>query len=238
MQGPMSALAHSDLDVTEWVPTPARSARGAAWHLLWAVPLAAAGAAGAVVAGAQGCVIAAALAALALVVWIRVQGRLALRSVRALPLGATRELRWRHLVTGLAAAAATPAPSLWLIPEGGPNALVCNAGGPTIAVTQSLLDGYTRTELEAVAAHCLSRLKDSRAVQEAVALGPVGTRIAPFVGFAQDAAAVALTRYPPALASAIGKGDPRSGRFEAMWFVAEGPLHDPQAVRIEMLMDL
>jgi hypothetical protein len=191
-----------------------------------------------VVAGLAAAIVAAAVVALALAGWVMAQGRLLLRSLGATRLHPHEAPRLFNLVQSLAPQAGVGAPALWLIPSGGPNALVCRVGGSVVAVTRSLLDRYARTELEAVAAHCVIRLRDATALSEAAALGRWGAKMAPLVGFAQDAAALALTRYPPALAFAIENAEPRSGRFEAMWFVADGPSHDPQSVRVGMVQEL
>jgi hypothetical protein len=191
-----------------------------------------------IVAGLAGGVLAAAAVEIGLWFWVMAQGRLVLRALRATRLHRDDAPRLFNIVQGLAARAGMAEPALWLIPSGGPNALVCRAGGSVVAVTRSLLDGYSRTELEAVAAHCVIRLRHSMAMSEAAALAPWGSKMAPLVDFAKDAAASALTRYPPALARAIEKAEPRSGRFEAMWFVAEGASHDPQSVRVWKVQEL
>jgi hypothetical protein len=223
-------------EVGEWAP----ASHGTAplrW-LVWPAPVAIAAIVGWIVAGLAGALVAAAVVALALGLWVMAQGRLALRSLGATRLRAHEAPRLFNLVEGFASRAGIAAPSLWLIPSGGPNALVCRAGGSVVAMTRSLLDHYSRTELEAVAAHCVVRLHDSTALSEAAALGRWGSKMAPLVGFAQDAAASALTRYPPALARAIENAEPRSGRYEAMWFVAQGASHDPQSARVGMVQEL
>jgi hypothetical protein len=106
-------------------------------------------------------------------------------------------------------------------------------------VTRSLLDSYTRTELEAVVAHCLLRLARSSLRREglAAALGPLARSLCPVVGTPEDVRAVALTRYPPALAAAIRKATParQGGLF---YFVARPPWHEDPEARAAVLDDL
>jgi hypothetical protein len=224
--------------ISEWLPARAAAHPAPAWRALWLIPVVLAGAIAAVATGPIAGVLAAGLAAAVVWAWISVQGRLALRALGAVRAGSQQAPRLFNLAEGLSAAAGIPVPSLWLIPDGGPNALVCRVRGPVVAISRSLLDGYTRTELEAVVAHCFVRLPSARALSEAVALGPLGDKIVPPVGFSHDGAAAALTRYPPAMARAIAKAQPRSDRFSAFWFVGDDAFHDPEPVRIEMLLDL
>ena len=178
--------------------------------------------------------------ALAAFWWVNNQGLLALRSVTAVRCTREQEPRLWNIATGLAADMKTRVPHLLVIEKGGPNSLVCIARGPALAFTKSLLDGYTRTELEAVVAHGLVRIA-SGTIERAtlsVALGPLGTKSLPPVGGADDVHACALTRFPPALASAVEKAEPRSGRFAAFWFVAEGGGHRAQSDRVAAIRDL
>ena len=172
--------------------------------------------------------------------WVNNQGLLALRGAGAVRCSKEQEPRLWNIATGLAGDMGSKPPHLFLIGEGGPNSLACIARGPALAVSKSLLDTYTRTEIEAVVAHGLVRLA-SGTIERAtlsVALGPLGTKSLPRVGGADDVHACALTRYPPALANAIEKAEPRSGRFAALWFVAEDGGHRPQAERVVAIRDL
>ena len=118
--------------------------------------------------------------------------------------------------------------------------MVCRARGDALAVTRALLEGFTRTELEAVVSHCLVRLNsvDLDRASLSVALGPLGSGSIPTVGDRDDVAAAAVTRYPPALAAAIEKAEPRSGRYAAFWFVASGRSHRSASERAAALRDL
>ena len=181
-----------------------------------------------------------ALVGVAFLIWAGNQGRLALRSATATPSRAEDEPRLHNVVHGIVSDLNAPPPAVYVIEEGGPNALVCSARGPVMAVTRSLLDSYTRTELEAVVAHCIVRLlsPDIDRAAFGLALGPLGTRAIPRVGTADDVRASATTRYPPALISAIEKAEPRPGRFAPFWFVAEGPSHRAVHKRITTIGEL
>jgi hypothetical protein len=108
--------------------------------------------------------------------------------------------------------------------------------GPHLAVRQTLLDTYSLTELEAVVAHCLIRHASGDAKRRAATSYFGGTGAS--VGTAGDVRAAALTRYPPALASAIRKAEPCSGRGAAAWFVSDDPAHLPAEQRAAALDDL
>jgi hypothetical protein len=164
--------------------------------------------------------------------------RLALRAAGARRVEAGAELRLRSLAAGLSADIAAPAPELWLAARPEQNALVAGREHPILAVTRSLLVSFSRTELEAVVAHCLVRfaLGESARALRALALGPWGRP--PEVGYADDVAAVALTRYPPALVRSLRSAQPVGGRYGPLWFVAQGRFHRPVPERIAALQDL
>lgn len=176
----------------------------------------------------------------AFLIWAINQGLLALRSTKATLARAEDEPRLWNVVHGVVSDLNAAVPTIYVVEEGGPNALACHARGPVMAVTRSLLDSYTHTELEAVVAHCVVRLlsPDIERAAFGIALGPLGTRAIPRVGTADDVRAAATTRFPPALISAIEKADPRSGRFAAFWFVAEGSSHRAVDKRITTLGEL
>ncbi|MGH2693701.1 MAG: hypothetical protein ACRDJJ_02685 [Actinomycetota bacterium] len=171
--------------------------------------------------------------------WERVQGRLALRSFRARRLNATEHPRVVNLLNGVASDTGAETPRAYVLDGGGPNALVCRAAGPTLALSASLLESYTRTELEAVIAHCIVRLRDgaTRGAGRWCAFGALGGA-GTTVGVPEDAAAAELTRYPPALASAIRKAEPRRGRFSPLFLVADHPSHEAPEARVRALEEL
>jgi hypothetical protein len=148
--------------------------------------------------------------------------------------------RFEHLTQGIASDLGVQMPTLWVIADGGPNAAVFTSRGPAMAATRSLLDNYTRTELEAVITHCLLRFanKEVGTAMLANAAWPFGHQLAPKVGYEDDVQTAAVTKFPPALAAAIEKAQPGSGRYSGLWFVATGPTHRPAAERVEALNSL
>lgn len=155
----------------------------------------------------------------------KLSARKALKELGARRLSSGDRPRFRNLAEGLAARASSGPPDLWVIENGGPNALSCRLERPVVAVTESLLDEYTRTEIEAVVAHCLVRNR-------------VAGRKGVAVGYDDDVRAVALTRFPPALVAALRKAEPYRGRYGAFYLVADGPTHRPVTDRVEALLDL
>ena len=193
-----------------------------------------AGTTGAAVAG-----VALALLAGVAALWVSAQGRLAVRAAGGRPVSPGEAPRLENLVRGVATDLGMAPPAVWIAPEGGPNALVCkNRAAALLAVRRSAVDELTLTELEAVVAHCLVRVRLGDLGMTAVAAAVGAPGLGPRVGGADDAGAAAVTRYPPALASAIAKAAPVSGRWAPFWFVAEGPSHVPSTERIAALEDL
>ncbi|MGI8775277.1 MAG: M48 family metalloprotease [Actinomycetota bacterium] len=179
-----------------------------------------------------------ALLMVAFLAWIWSRGRAALKAVGARPLEDSHH-RLRNLVEGLSRDLHIAAPAIWVIEAAGPNALVSWAGGPHVVVTTGLVATYTRTELEAVVAHCLVRIAtgDVRRAVQATGLGPLSGRTVK-EGRVQDLQTVSLTRYPPALASAIRKAEPQGGGFGLLWFVGSPATHVPAEDRAAALLDL
>jgi hypothetical protein len=156
---------------------------------------------------------------------VKATARRALKDSGASPLTGDEQPRFRNIADGLAERLGLGRVDLFVIDRGGPNALCCKLERPTIAATKDLLESYTRTEVEAVVAHCLVRHRAA------------GHKGGP-VGFSDDVRAAALTRYPPALASAIEKADPYRGRYAAFYLVADDPGHRPVAERVTAILDL
>jgi hypothetical protein len=164
-----------------------------------------------------------------------------LRRVGARPIPPAEGARLRNLSAGLSAELGVRPPELYLIDSPRPNSFVSAGGkGGVLAVTRGLLDGSTRTELEAVVAHGLARIHGPAFAYANLAArwSDLGAGLAPRVDANLDAVAVSLTRYPPALASALGKSDPRVTRYAPLWFVADAPSHQPVAERIALVSDL
>jgi heat shock protein HtpX len=67
-----------------------------------------------------------------------------------------------NVVDEMTIAAGLPRPSIWIIPDGDPNAFAtgCDEQTAAIAVTQGLLDACTRDELQGVIAHELAHIKN------------------------------------------------------------------------------
>lgn len=175
------------------------------------------------------------------IVWtVSNSGRGMLRRARAAPVKPGSSPRLENVVAGLARATKLPAPELWLIHDESPNALVCFTRRPAIAVTSGLVDGYTRTELEAVIAHCFVRLAatETPLARTMLAFSALSPAFGVPVGDVDDVRAAAVTRYPPALANAVMKASPRSGRGASFWFVADDAMHVPPAERAAALLDL
>jgi hypothetical protein len=170
-------------------------------------------------------------------VWVALQPRRLTAGAR--PLDAPAAPRLANIVAGLSTDLGIPTPSLFLLREEGANAYVCRSGGPRLGVTPEVLEGYTRTELEALVAHCLLRLGRSNLRRESLvaALGPLGRPLCPLVGPPEDVAAASVTRYPPALASAIRKASPAPPRAPFS-FVAAAPFHEAPEARAALLADL
>jgi hypothetical protein len=178
------------------------------------------------------------LGTLGLAGFARGRGPAALKDAGARPAGPGDLPRLRNLCEGLANDLSLKTPALWVIAEGGPNALVTWAGGPVIAVSSSVEENFTRTECEALVAHCLVRLASGEAHATTLRcglgpLGPSGTEAAD-----ADVLAVARTRYPPALVSALEGSTPRSGTFAALWFVPEAGGSASRDARAGALADL
>ncbi len=176
--------------------------------------------------------------AVALGAWVRMQGRLALRAAAARPLAPGESPRLVSLVRGLAGDLGLGMPQLWVFEAGGPNAFVCYSSGPCVAVSPAVLESFSRTELEAVVAHCLVRVagRRLRRQQLAIALGRTDHAGAHIKD--EDVAAANLTRYPPALAGALRKCEPQRGRFSPLYLVGEASGHPVAEERAAELLDL
>jgi hypothetical protein len=198
-----------------------------------------AGIAVSIVANAWGGALAAVVVAAIVAGWHRLQHRLLVDRFRPRPLQPHEYPRFSNLVRGLASDLGVGMPSLWVIDNGGANALVFRRRGGAIAITKQLLETFTRTELEAVIAHCLVRLRDRGARRAAswTAFGRFASQGAS-VGFGDDVAAAAVTRYPTGLASALEKSAPAVGWGAAFWFAAVDRSHAPLDRRVAALKEL
>lgn len=181
--------------------------------------------------------IGAAVAVIALAVWVRViitTGKRILASAGARPPKEGEAERIRNILDGLRGADRV---GFWLIDSGDANALVTWTGEPQIAVTTAVSEGFSRTESEAVIAHCLARVRAGEVRTTTFQLGS-GLPKPPPVGAPHDVAAVAITRYPPGLVAALGRCSVASGRWAHAWLAGAPPSHTPAAERIAALSDL
>lgn len=186
----------------------------------------------------------------ALWLFARSRGASALKDAGARPAKPGELSRVRNLVAGLASDLSTTPPALWVIQgadagsafaspnAANPNAMVGWRAGPVIAVAEHLEESLTRTECEAVVAHCLVRIASGEAKATTLRAGmgpfaPTGREAA-----AADLPAVAITRYPPAMASALEKVRPRTGPFAALWFAPDAGADASPRSRAAALRDL
>ena len=104
--------------------------------------------------------------------------RIVLASTRAKEVTAQDAPRLRNIVEGLAIAAGTPMPRVWIVPESAPNAFATGRDPEHshVAVTQGLLDTMNRVELEGVIGHEMAHVLDRDIL--------VGTVVATLVGAA------------------------------------------------------
>jgi heat shock protein HtpX len=186
------------------------------------------------------------------------------RSLGGRPADPVADARLVNLVDGLVGGAGVPTPALVVIDDPAPNALSfgLDPRHATLAVTSGLLDTLSRIELEGVLARELASIKNHEirpatvAVAVLTVLGPVRPiadrvrRIAMATpAVAADASGVAITRYPPGLAAALGKlqatgaavaaGSPATAHLWVEPPVAPDPLfHPPLEERIQALREL
>jgi Zn-dependent protease with chaperone function len=158
------------------------------------------------------------------------------------------EARLLNLVEGLAPGAGLPRPAVFVVDDDAPNALALGRDGRrgVIVVTTGLLTTLDRMQLEAVVALLLVQIRDGFSSAATMSLAFRPSRLPPPVPFAiADSRAVTLTRFPPALASALesvaaaGPAVPRRAAavLRPLWLAPPG---DTQAAaeRVEALRGL
>jgi hypothetical protein len=167
-------------------------------------------------------------------------GSQVLRRVSAQPVTAGAEPRFENLAAGLVERTGIRAPRLYVYDAQGPNGFACRRRGPVIGVSRRALAELNRTELEALIAHCLVRTHapSMRLAPLACQARLFARAMGPLVGPPVDVRASAVTRYPPALISVLGKSAPATGRYGPLFFAAEHPSHAPVADRVAALSDL
>ena len=167
------------------------------------------------------------------------QGRRALRRAGARPVAEGSSPRVENVFRGTEERLEAGA-RLYVFPSPEPEALVCHSGAPAVAVSQGLVERFSRTEMEAVVVHCLLRLRSGGARRAELAchlrwLAPAAGTV---VGPHEDVCAVALTRYPPALVSALRRSKEAAGGRAPLYLVARHPCHVARDERIAALADL
>jgi heat shock protein HtpX len=158
-------------------------------------------------------------AATALCAWI-LSPRLLCWAVGARPARSGEQPRVRNLAASLGAATGVAAPSLFVVTDQVPNAMVLGTSRrhATLVVTAGLAERLNPIELEGVLAHELAHMRAADQVVGTVAgavLGPPSVVVAPWRrALARsaarrealaDLAGVRVTRYPPGLRAALEK---------------------------------
>ncbi|MGH9114756.1 MAG: M48 family metalloprotease, partial [Acidimicrobiales bacterium] len=149
-------------------------------------------------------------------------GRRVASIVRGRPADPARDARLCNLVEGLAIGAGVRQPRLRVVDSPGLNALAAGSsqGRAMIAVTTGLLAELGRVELEAVLAEELMQIRRDEALPATVLAATFGVgrsfALRPDHDAEADRGAVALTRYPPALAAALEKIDSKGAEVAGM----------------------
>lgn len=197
-----------------------------------------------------GIVLAVAVASALVIVRLRGAYQRVLATIGAVPAKEDDHPRFHNIVQGLSLAGGVGEPDLYVIDDPARNAAAV-ARGPSRAIvaTTGLLAAIDRIALEAVVAECLVRIGNGDAESATVGaalfgplidgparpLGVYGLRrlLSDDRDLAADRAAVALTRYPPGLSSALGAiaaGPVRPtrvpGHHDLLWLVPP-PAIDP-----------
>jgi Zn-dependent protease with chaperone function len=201
-----------------------------------------AGLVGGAIAGIVGFVV----VGVALAVWVRFAGdrRVAAR-LRGRDADVRTDARLCNLVEGLSISAGLRQPRTVVVDSPGLNAMVAGSspGRAVLGVTQGLLDGLDRIELEAVLAEELVQIRQNEILPATVLVATFGIGRSKVVRGDRDVwadrGAVNLTRYPPALASALEKIDARGSIVEGipaymahLWLADPGPVSGPQPGRL------
>jgi heat shock protein HtpX len=134
------------------------------------------------------------------------------------PVSEAEEPRLHNLIEGLCVGIGLAPPRLRIVEDEAPNALAVarSVDDADLVVTRGLLDRLSLVELEAVLAHELARIRRGEAIVGAVAgvvlanvlygaIARVVVARGEPIDTWSDLAAVEITRYPPALASALDK---------------------------------
>lgn len=178
----------------------------------------------------------------------------------------TDHARFHNLAQGLALAGGVSEPKLYVIADDARNAAALARGDDSaIVVTTGLLDALDRVALEGVVAEALVRIRsgDAEAATMGAALfgnllvGPAGGMLKPVAGFcfdrlfsadrdlSADRDAVALTRYPPGLSTALSTiqaGSPTAASSspanDYVWLVPPTAIDESSPVAARVPLDL
>ncbi|MDE3206438.1 MAG: M48 family metalloprotease [Acidobacteriota bacterium] len=190
--------------------------------------------------------------------WARFGGTYLVRSrLAGRAADARRDARLCNVIEGLCTAAGVRQPEVLIVESDGLNALAAghSSSSALLAVTTGLVAGLDRIELEAVLAEALWAIRYERIVPATVLAATFGLASPlladPDLDSRADQGAVSLTRYPPALASAIEKMEAKGAtvagqpRFLAHLWLADprpdalaGPGRLPLPERVEALREL
>jgi heat shock protein HtpX len=196
--------------------------------------------------------------AVALILWARLGGeRRVLASIGGRDADPIVDARLWNLAEGLSISAGVRQPHLRVVDSTGLNAMAAGVrpNRATVAVTAGLLTELDRMELEAVLAEELIQVRRHETLPATVLAATFGLGRGLAIPADRDAqadlAAVALTRYPPALASALekleAKGTAVPGQAASLahlWLADPGPAASsrrgrlPIRERIEALREL
>ncbi len=183
---------------------------------------------------------------------------IALARSGARPADPVAHARLHNLVDGLCATSGLPSPRLHVIDDEAPDAFAVGRDPrrAALAVTTGLLERLDRVQLEGVIAHELSHVKSGDTLVATLAVTLVGAlRFPSLVDRAMrvvlpthrealaDVAGVAMTRYPPGLASALValRDDPavlRSAPASTAHLWIGSSAHPPLDERIDALREL
>jgi Zn-dependent protease with chaperone function len=184
----------------------------------------------------------------ALIAWARLAGdRLVARHLRGRPADPTLDARLWNLVEGLSTGAGVRQPRLIVVNSLGLNAAAAgtSASRAVLAVTAGLLAELDRIELEAVLAEELWLIRHDEIVPTTVLAATFGRArrlaVRPDRDSAADQGAISLTRYPPALASALEKIESKGaavagqpGQLAPLWLADPTPAPTPGGGRLPL----
>jgi len=180
--------------------------------------------------------------------WARFGGdRLVRRTLGGRPADPATDARLCNLVEGLCTGIGVRTPELVVVDSPGLNALAAGSSSAhgLVAVTTGLLAELDRIELEAVLAEVLWAIRYDETVPGTVSAATFGLLKALTLEADRDSradhGAVTLTRYPPALASALEKIEAKGaavsgqpGYLAPLWLADPRPAAPPSTGRLPL----